>query len=210
MPLNSDLVLCPVNKLRQGITGTRYQQAMQRFFVMTVIGADRPGLVDSMASAILARGGNWLESRMCHLGGQFAGIVRVEVAEVDQAALLQDLKNLEETGLQFVIHAEASAASIGPRNERRLARLEVVGQDRPGIVRQIAHELAAHSVNVEEFNSAVFTAPMSAEVLFKAEAQLRMPEECDLARLRHGLERIAGDLMVELVLEGWDAPSISG
>jgi glycine cleavage system regulatory protein len=48
--------------------------------VMTVIGADRPGLVQLVAATVADHGGNWLESRMCHLGGQFAGILRVEVA----------------------------------------------------------------------------------------------------------------------------------
>ena len=47
--------------------------------VMTVIGADRPGLVEMVATRVADHGGNWLESRMCRLGGQFAGILRVEV-----------------------------------------------------------------------------------------------------------------------------------
>ena len=56
--------------------------------VMTVIGADRPGLVQLVAACVADRGGNWLESRMCHLGGQFAGIISVE-APADRA---DDLK----------------------------------------------------------------------------------------------------------------------
>ena len=46
---------------------------------MTVIGPDRPGLVQAVAARVADHGGNWLESRMCRLGGQFAGILRVEV-----------------------------------------------------------------------------------------------------------------------------------
>ena len=52
---------------------------MQVTLVMTVIGADRPGLVQLVATQVAEHGGNWLESRMCRLGGQFAGILRVEV-----------------------------------------------------------------------------------------------------------------------------------
>jgi len=47
--------------------------------VLTLIGPDRPGLVESVAARVAAHGGNWLESRMAHLAGQFAGILRVEV-----------------------------------------------------------------------------------------------------------------------------------
>ncbi len=43
--------------------------------VLTLIGPDRPGLVEAVAEPIAAHGGNWLESRMAHLAGQFAGIV---------------------------------------------------------------------------------------------------------------------------------------
>ena len=47
--------------------------------VLTLIGPDRPGLVEAVAQPIAANGGNWLESRMAHLGGKFAGILRVDV-----------------------------------------------------------------------------------------------------------------------------------
>ena len=52
---------------------------MQRMLVMTVIGPDRPGLVDTVAGLVAEHEGNWLESRMSRLGGHFAGILRVEV-----------------------------------------------------------------------------------------------------------------------------------
>ena len=42
---------------------------MQVSLVMTVIGKDRPGLVDTMARLVAEHDGNWLESRMCRLGG---------------------------------------------------------------------------------------------------------------------------------------------
>jgi glycine cleavage system regulatory protein len=78
--------------------------------------------------------------------------------------------------------------------------LEVVGQDRPGIVHQISHALASHAVNVEELDSGCSSAAMSGESLFRARARLRIPETCNLARLRQELEKIAGDLIVDLTL----------
>lgn len=170
---------------------------MQRALVMTVIGRDRPGLVGALAALVAAQGGNWLESRMSRLGGQFAGILRVQVAADKEAALTGSLKELEREGLTVVVHSdraerEASATS--------LALLEVVGQDRPGIVHQISHALASHAVNVEELDSGCSSAAMSGESLFRARARLRIPETCNLARLRQELEKIAGDLIVDLTL----------
>ncbi len=49
--------------------------------ILTLIGKDRPGLVEEISSTILSQHGNWLTSNLSHLAGQFAGIVQVEVAE---------------------------------------------------------------------------------------------------------------------------------
>src|SRR5512140_2853458 len=106
--------------------------------VMTIIGRDRPGLVDSVAALVTEHGGNWLESRMSRLGGQFAGILRVEVPPAREQALTAALKDLEKQGLIAVVQPDASA-QVPP--SARVFELEVVGLDRPGIVRQISRVL---------------------------------------------------------------------
>jgi glycine cleavage system regulatory protein len=171
---------------------------MQHTLVMTLMGADRPGLVEQVAALVAQHGGNWLESRMAHLGGQFAGILRVAVPAEQQAALQSALQQLGQAGLQVVFYAE-SAGEAGAA-AGRLMRLELVGQDRPGIVREISRVLAAHGVNVEELETGCESAPMSGEVLFRAQAQLSVPAACDLGALRAALEKIAADLIVDLQL----------
>src|SRR6185503_15377485 len=103
--------------------------------VMTVIGADRPGLVRRVAAQVADHGGNWLESRMCRLGGQFAGILRVEVAPARRDELVNALRTLEVDGLRVIIHAEGGSGSGGHRTEGgALVTVELVGNDRPGIL----------------------------------------------------------------------------
>jgi len=170
---------------------------MQRALVMTVIGEDRPGLVESVAAIVAEHGGNWLESRMSRLGGQFAGILRVEVSTDREPSLLSALKRLESRGLSLVVQPDQSAAA--PANAR-LSSLNIVGQDRPGIVRQISGTLARHGVNVEELETECASAPMSGEALFKAHARLSIPAKCDTEALREDLEKIAADLIVEISL----------
>src|SRR5438132_1410553 len=168
---------------------------MQRLLVMTVIGHDRPGLVDSVAAIVAEHGGNWLESRMSRLGGHFAGILRVEVPGDQEAALVHSLKGLSTKGLSVVVHSDHAHALP---EERKLSLLEIVGQDRPGIVRQISHALAEHRINVEELQTERASAAMSGEMLFRARAHLSIPEGCNLADDRRELERIAEDLIVEI------------
>ncbi len=170
---------------------------MQRLLVMTVIGQDRPGLVDSVAGLVAEHGGNWLESRMSRLGGQFAGILRVEVPAEKEPLLVAGLKKLESRGLTVVVHPDQPQTPAGPT---RQSVLEIVGQDRPGIVREISHALASFGVNVEELETECASAAMSGETLFKARARLSLPESCDAAQIRQKLERIAADLIVEISL----------
>jgi glycine cleavage system regulatory protein len=171
---------------------------MQIPLVMTVIGKDRPGLVDSIARLVAEHDGNWLESRMCRLGGEFAGILRVHVPVKREPELVRALQALSSQGLTVVACADQASTTI---QAGRMAQLEVVGQDRPGIVRQISHALAAQGVNVEELETECASAPMSGEMMFKAQAHVQIPESCNLVQLRQELEKIAGDLFVDVHFE---------
>jgi len=168
---------------------------MQIPLVMTIISPDRTGLVECVARAVADHGGNWLESRMCRLGGEFAGILRVEIAAEKKSALLAALEKLQANGLQIVVRADEPVSKAGAGKQ---TKLEIVGSDRPGIVREITAALARANVNVEEFFSEVVSAPMSGETLFKAAARLQLPERCDLAALKKDLEKIAADLLVDV------------
>ena len=65
--------------------------------VLTIIAADKPGLVERIAQNIAAHGGNWLESRMAHMAGQFAGILRVSVPAENRQALVNALEDHPHT-----------------------------------------------------------------------------------------------------------------
>ena len=173
--------------------GKRYQTPMQIPLVMTLVGPDRTGLVESVARAVADHGGNWLESRMCRLGGEFAGILRVEIPAEKKSALPAALQKIP--GLNVVVQPDSKPALAAPG---RQSKLEIVGSDRPGIVREITSALARAGVNVEEFSSEVVSAPMSGETLFKAGARLGLPDGCDLGALKKDLETIAADLLVDV------------
>ena len=164
--------------------------------VMTIISPDRTGLVESVARTVADHGGNWLESRMCRLGGEFAGILRIEIPAEKKSALLAALQKLQANGLQILVRDDAPVSAASGKQ----TKLEIVGSDRPGIVRDITSALARAGVNVEEFSSEVVSAPMSGETLFKAVARLQLPDRCNLAALKTDLEKIAADLLVDVSL----------
>jgi glycine cleavage system regulatory protein len=177
---------------------------MNTTLVLTLIGRDQPGLVRVLATAIAEHGGNWLESRMCRLGGEFAGIVRLEIETGRAEGLATALRGL--SGLRVDVTGESGGpdAAGGTKADPvggRMASLDLVGSDRPGILRAVSGVLAAHGLNVEDLASERVEAPMGGGKLFQLRALASVPEGVELARVRADLEKLAADLMVELKLE---------
>jgi glycine cleavage system regulatory protein len=167
--------------------------------VLTLIGADRPGLVEAVAAIIAASGGNWVESRMTQLAGKFAGILRAELPPERVQGAVAALNALEARGLRVIV--ETAAHREAPPEGSRAMVLELVGVDRPGIVHEISQLLANAGINVEELTTNRTSAPMSGDMLFEARARVQIPLSTHLAELRAGLERAASDLMVDIKLE---------
>jgi len=171
--------------------------------VLTLIGPDHPGIVDAVSEVVAAHGGNWLESRMAHLAGKFAGVLCVEVADEQAAALEEALGRLAVSGLTVVV--ERSAPVEAPR--QHAMEIELLGLDRPGLVHEISALLAAHGINVEELDTDRPAAAHSGDPMFHAHIRVFIPDTVDVTAVRQGLERLAGDLMVEIRLaEALGAP----
>ncbi|MEE1948222.1 glycine cleavage system protein R [Pseudomonas alcaligenes] len=164
--------------------------------VLTVIAPDQPGLVERIAQCIAAHGGNWLESRMSRMAGQFAGILKVAVPAEGYDELVEGLQALNSQGIRVLV----AESGIEPVCTWKPIHLDLVGNDRPGIVRDITRLLAEHGVNLESLTTEVAPAPMSSELLFHATALLAVPLDLSLDQLQDKLETLADDLMVELNL----------
>ncbi|MFK7963310.1 MAG: glycine cleavage system protein R [Burkholderiaceae bacterium] len=162
--------------------------------VLTVVGRDRPGLVSVLSKRISEHDGNWLDSRMANLAGQFAGLLLVQVPTERANALVATLQELEAQGLRVLIeHGETPAAAVS-----QAMQLELTGHDRPGIVRDISETLAQRAVSIDEMQSRSFSASFSGETLFEMKANLRVPENVDQAMLKSAVEALATDLIVEI------------
>jgi glycine cleavage system regulatory protein len=172
---------------------------MSRVLVLTVIGEDRPGLVEALSRLISDHEGSWDESRMARLAGHFAGVVQVHLPDRRAAGLIDALPVLIERGLH--VNVTDSDPTLVTLDRRDTFRLELVGQDRPGIIREISSALSALGVSVQDLRTVVESAPMSGERLFRAHAELAPPPEVELEKVRAALERLADELMVDVILE---------
>lgn len=169
---------------------------MQSYLIMTVLGSDRTGLVRSLADTVARHGGNWLESRMARLAGQFAGIIRIECPADTVDALLKELRDPGIPGLTVQGVRESAEAP----SERRLIQVDVVGNDRPGIVRELTAAISGAGGNVEELTTGLESAPMSGHPMFRAHGAISVPGEADIEQLVAAIEAIGGDLTVDLTV----------
>lgn len=167
---------------------------MKSYLVMTVLGTDRPGLVSSLADTVASHGGNWLESRMARLAGQFAGIVRIECAPDTADALIKELQTPGNSGLTVLAVREESEETT----VRRTLVVDVVGNDRPGIVRELSAAVASAGGNIEELTTGLESAPMSGHPMFRAHGIISIPENTETSTLTAAIEGLGGDLTVDL------------
>ena len=167
---------------------------MTTYLVLTIIGEDRPGIVESLAEIISDHSGNWLESSMSQLAGKFAGILRVSVKDEKCEALINSLENLSNN-LKLIIE---KVSSENYEEVRQIVEVRLIGNDRPGIIREISKTVTDLAVNFEKLTSECAPAPMSGDALFKASASLKIPKGVSVDLLKRALENLADDLIVDI------------
>ena len=133
---------------------------------------------------------------MARLASKFAGILLVNVPDKQAAALQQKLESMSDKGLRVTVEHGADSAATA---YRRLS-LELLGQDRPGIMHDIAQTLSVHGISIEELETGTRSASMAGGTLFEARATLVAPQAMHLGDLQSVLEALANELMVEIEL----------
>ncbi|MCG8586082.1 MAG: hypothetical protein MI757_15345 [Pirellulales bacterium] len=179
---------------------------MKSFLVVTVTCADRPGIVERVTDVVAAHGGNWEESRLARLGGDFAGIVMVSAAPERVDELKTALASLADDDMTVAFKDTTQAAPAAPA-EHTICSLRLDGADHEGIVHDVSAYLAKHGVNVEAMETGVVSAPMSATPLFHMEARLDVPAALSLDELRENLLTIAEQLGVNIEVARAEDPS---
>lgn len=166
--------------------------------ILSVVGSDRPGLTEALAEAVFSAGGNWLESHLSRLGGLYVGSVLVDLEEARVEALRAAVGAVDAQGLEVRIAAAAAPSAAEATGE--VVGFSVVGQDRPGIVRQVTGVVSGLGANIETFETRLSVEPHSGAPLFHLEARLRLPPTLKAEAVQAALEAISGEIMVDVAL----------
>jgi len=163
---------------------------------VTAVGVDRPGIVAAVTGVLLEHGGNLEDTAMTRLGGHFAMVLVVEVAE-DASSLERALVTVgEPLGLTVTVRpiAEADVAS----DDGAAWAVTVHGADRPGIVHRVTTLLADHGANIVDLATRQLTTDAGTGYVVLLEVLL--PPGADDTALDTALQALAADLGVDVHL----------
>ena len=183
--------------IRKAVVLTEEVSPATTSLVVSIVGTDRHGIVSSLADRAERFGANWAASRLTRLATEFAGTVHFEVPRENADALASALRGLESSGLQIVI-ARSDGASVP--DSLRSVELELVGEDRLGIVSRLTKILAERSVSIESLHTEIIRSGVSGKQTFKIEAHLLVPVALSIDALRLELGGLASAMMVDIAL----------
>lgn len=163
--------------------------------ILTLIGNDKPGLIESLAQKVYSLDGNWLSSNFSHMAGQFAGFVELSIPADQHQGFIEYLKAHPDLTIHSV------SADTAEETPEHIAQIEIVGNDKPGIVQELTSVLHGFNINIIKFTSGCESAPNWGSLLFKANATVAIPDGFDVDQLTAALEEVANDLVVDVKLK---------
>ena len=159
--------------------------------VITLIGPDRPGIVEQVSKQVADHQGNWLSSSLSLMAGQFAGLIEVNLPESELASLRQSLEQLAGFSIQLV-----DGLTDSPSPKETIEFL-VTANDRPGIIQQVSACLTRLGVNVLQLDTLCESAAHFGGHLFTAQVVAQLPDSLSPDELWQALESISDDLMID-------------
>ncbi|USD38284.1 MULTISPECIES: glycine cleavage system protein R [Ferrimonas] len=159
-------------------------------WILSVIGEDYPGITETLAQAIQDNQANWLDASLRRIGDRYAGIIELELPAANLQALKQQLGTIRGLNIEL--------QRVTPKVTPSLQfHLEVIGNDRPGIVASVTEIIRGHRANIDQLESDLDTANHTGVPLFRLNILLTAQDEEQLDRMEQSLFTLGDDLMVE-------------
>ncbi len=176
---------------------------MRRYFILTAIGKDRPGIVADLAEMVFELGCNLEDSSMMNLGGEFSTMMLISGQGDDlDHRLHMAAKHLEyEKEMTIFTRPVAEGAAPASAPGSRQFRLRTMGEDKAGIVARTTRLIASVGGNVLELNSHVRRAASTGTPLYEMDMLFDLPPSVDHDALRRSIEEIENALHVEITLK---------
>jgi glycine cleavage system transcriptional repressor len=175
---------------------------VEKKFIMTAFGKDRPGIVADVTKVIYESGCNLEDSTMTRLSDEFAMILLFTGREEGlEEKLSMECRRLEiEKGLSAFIRP-IRPAEVKTEKKQSLHALSVEGIDQAGIMYKVSRYLAQNTINIIDLRSKLSRSPESGEAFYTINMSVEIPEGTSLDKLQDGLAQIQDQLNVDIRLE---------
>jgi glycine cleavage system regulatory protein len=180
----------PVRTRHRGAIGQEID--MEHSLIMTAMGPDRPGVLARISDTIDAHGGSWFESKVVRFAGQFTGILRFDCPDERHDELLAALQRLDPIRIHVVKEID-----VPDRITKRLS-FDILGQHRPGLMKQVATAITKTGANIEEIVSEREQYLPAGQILFRAVGSVEVVKDFDPAKIEDVLHEIGADLSVSI------------
>ena len=172
----------------------------KEYFVITIIGPDRRGLVASITEKIVSQNANIEESHMTRLGGEFAVLMLLSLSNGKRKTLLAGLEKLNGEQVKVFVK-ETDLTRLKVFEGFVPYQISVIGADHEGIVHRVAEYLAELRIQVDDMETHVTKAPVTGTPLFSMQAEVQVPPEIGLPQLRDQLEELGDQLGVDIAVK---------
>jgi len=173
--------------------------AQKTYLVISTLGEDHPGVVDTLSKAILDQGCNIEDSRMTVLGGEFAAILLVQgkwntVAKVENA-----LPELERQLGMTIISKRTGKRTV--EADLLPYAVDVISMDHPGIVNSLTGFFSERGINIEDLTTSTYAAAHTGTPMFAVHMTVGIPANQPIAGLREEFMDYCDGLNLDAVLE---------
>ena len=172
---------------------------MKKYFVISALGKDRPGIVNQLSQLILDCGCNVEDSRMTVLGGEFAMLLMVSGHWSAITRLERQLPVLEKK-LELTLLAKHTEPRTSAQ-DRVPYVVDVVAMDHPGIGHDVADFFASREINIEELSTWTYPAAHTGTPMFSLNMTVSIPGEVHIGRLRDEFTGFCDNLNLDATLE---------
>ncbi len=172
---------------------------MRDHALLTVVGADRIGIVEELSSELLERECNIEESRMALLGGDFAAILLLSGAPSGVGRLVSEAESIgKKLNLTISVRMTETARASG---DALPYILESSSLDTHGIVRAVSGVLRRYGINIDDMETETVPAPWTGAPMFNMRARLSVPRSVSVSKLRGELSALENEHNLDLRLQ---------
>ena len=169
---------------------------MRSKLIISANGLDKKGIVSKISSIISKHNANIETSKMIRLENEFAMLILIDIQSEKIKTLTESLNKINELSVNLI--ETKTNENILYENK---FHLYINGADNEGIVYAFSKFLSEININIDEVNTKIKNAPMSATPLFMMDLIIGSKSKINEKDLNEKLNGVGEKLGVEVTIQ---------